>query len=191
MRSRILVSLVSLCALALAVSVAAGGIYQLSDDELAGPEQPIEFSHQVHTGLFGIECLYCHTTADKSQHASIPAVSVCLGCHQWVKEGATPGSAEEIAKIQEFAGRGESIPWIRVHNLPEHVQFKHHRHVRAGMTCQECHGAVEEMKRVWITPDTRYNSSSAFLPAAKLEMGWCMDCHKQRQGTRDCVACHY
>ncbi len=114
-----------------------------------------------------------------------------MGCHQWVKEGETPGSAEEIAKIVQFYERGESIPWIRIHNLPEHVQFKHFRHVNAGIECQTCHGPVEEMNRVWLTPDTVLRPSSAFLPAAKLEMGWCMDCHFERAASDDCAACHF
>ena len=173
------------------VASGASALYQYSDDELSGPEQPIAFSHQVHATKLSIECLYCHSAADKSQHATIPAVSVCMGCHQWVKEGETPGSAEEIAKIEQFYDKGESIPWIRVHNLPEHVQFKHFRHVNAGIECQTCHGPVEEMNRVWLTPDTVLRPSSAFLPAAKLEMGWCMDCHLERAASDDCAACHF
>ena len=173
------------------VASAASSLYQYSDDELSGPEQPIAFSHQVHATKLGIECLYCHSAADKSQHATVPAVSVCMGCHQWVKEGETPGSAEEIAKIAQFYDKGESIPWIRIHNLPEHVQFKHFRHVNAGIECQTCHGPVEEMNRVWLTPDTVLRPSSAFLPAAKLEMGWCMDCHFERGASDDCAACHF
>jgi len=173
------------------VASAASSFYPYSDDELSGPEQPIAFSHQVHATTLGIQCLYCHAAADKSQHATVPAVSVCVGCHQWVKQGQTPGSAEEIAKIQQFYDKGESIPWIRVHNLPEHVQFKHFRHVNAGVECQTCHGPVEEMNRVWLTPDTVLRPSSAFLPAAKLEMGWCMDCHLRRGASDDCAACHY
>ncbi len=177
--------------LALVVSATAGGLYDLSDEELAGPEQPIDFSHKVHAGTLGIDCKYCHTGVDKGQHATIPAVSTCMGCHQWVKKGASPGSEEEIKKLADYHAKGESIPWIRIHNLPEHVQFKHHRHVWAGIDCQECHGPVEEMNRVYITPDTRYNSSAAWLPAAKLEMGWCVDCHQERDGPLDCVLCHY
>ncbi len=173
------------------VASAASSLYQYSDDELSGPEQPIAFSHQVHATKLNIECLYCHSAADKSQHATVPAVSVCMGCHQWVKEGETPGSAEEIAKIKQFYDKGESIPWIRIHNLPEHVQFKHFRHVNAGIECQTCHGPVEEMNRVWLTPDTVLRPSSAFLPAAKLEMGWCMDCHFERGASDDCAACHF
>jgi hypothetical protein len=169
----------------------AGGLYELTDAELGGPEQPIAFSHALHAGQLAIDCRYCHYGADKSQHAVIPAVSVCSGCHQWVKQGPSEGSAEEIARISEYASRGESIPWVRIHNLPEHVQFKHHSHVNAGIDCAQCHGAIEGMNRVYLVPDTRYNSSSAWLPAAKLEMGWCVDCHDQAAGPQDCLACHY
>jgi hypothetical protein len=187
-------AVVIFCALlgtALVVGAAASSLYDYTDDELSGPEQPIQFSHAVHTSNLGIECLYCHTTADKGQHATIPAVSVCMGCHQWVKEGASPGSAEEIAKLHDFYERGESIPWQKIHNLPEHVQFKHFRHARAGVECQTCHGPVESMNRVWLVPDTVLRPSSLFLPAAKLEMGWCMNCHLERGAADDCLACHY
>lgn len=177
--------------LALAVSAASGMLYEYSDDELSGPAQPIEFSHAVHAGKLQLDCQYCHTTVAKSQHASIPAVSVCMGCHQFVKEGSSVGSADEIQKIHDYFNRGESIPWLRIHNLPEHVQFKHFRHVKAGIECQRCHGAVEEMNRVWLVPDTVLRPSSLFLPAAKLEMGWCMDCHLERGASDDCAACHY
>ena len=192
------------------VSAAAGGLYSLTSDESSGPAQPIDFSHKLHAGEMGIECLYCHTAADKSQHATVPAVSVCMGCHTYVKEGPSPGSREEIAKLEGFyCGEGEatgpglppctqgsSIPWVRIHNLPEHVQFKHNRHVApapegAGLDCQRCHGEVQEMQRVWMTPDTVFRPSSLFLPAQKLEMGWCLDCHLELGGPDDCAACHY
>ena len=177
--------------LALVVTATGAGLYQLTDAELSGPEQPIDFSHALHASALSIECLYCHSGADKSQHAGIPAVSVCLGCHQWIKTGPSEGSAEEIAKIAAFAERGESIPWVRIHNLPEHVQFKHRRHVVGGVGCEECHGPVETMNRGWLGPDTSYSPSAAFLPAAKLEMGWCMNCHDQKAGPQDCGTCHY
>jgi hypothetical protein len=179
-------------ALALVVTAASARLtYELTDDELAGPEQPIAFSHQVHAGTLAIDCKYCHTGAESGQHATIPSVGTCMGCHQWVKQGASPGSAEEIAALTEYSTRGEPIPWVRIHNLPEHVQFPHAQHVRVGLACQECHGPVETMNRVYLVPDTKYHPSAAFLPAAKLEMGWCMSCHRERGGTRDCVLCHY
>lgn len=192
-RNRLALSLVSTCALALVLSATAASMYesQYSAEELDGPEQPIEFSHKVHAGNLGIECLYCHSAAEKSQAAAVPAVSVCMGCHQFVKEGASPGSKEEIAKIHDFYNRGESIPWVRVHNLPEYVQFKHFKHVDAGVACQTCHGPVEELNRVYLVPDTLITARSLFLPTAKLEMGWCMECHWERGAPDDCGACHY
>jgi hypothetical protein len=177
--------------LATVVAVAQGELYSYTDDERSGPEQPIQFSHKVHAGTLQMPCLYCHSWAEQSRYASIPAVSVCMGCHQWVKQGASPGSAEEIAKLQQFYERGESIPWLKIHNVPEHVKFKHFRHVNAGIECQTCHGPVEEMNRVWMVPDTKLRPHSLWLPAAKLEMGWCMDCHLERGAADDCVACHY
>ncbi len=195
-----MIPLVAVCALGAVVTAAAAGLYDYTDAELGGPEQPIQFSHKIHSGSveggdLGMPCLYCHGAAEKSQHATIPAVSSCMGCHTYVAEGRTEGSKEEIAKLRDYYQRGESIPWIRVHNLPEHVQFKHFRHVRAGVDiqCQTCHGPVEAMNRVYLVPDTRYSPSSAWLPAKKLEMGWCMDCHldPQRRASDDCSACHY
>ncbi len=183
---------VCFAAAAIVVTATGQGLYQLSDDELAGPEQPVQFSHLVHAGNLEIDCQYCHTTAARTRNASVPAVSVCMGCHQWVKKGPSAGSEAEIQKIHDYFGRGESIPWVRIHGVPEHVKFNHRRHVATGgIQCQDCHGAVEAMNRVHLVPDTRYNASSAWLPAAKLEMGWCMDCHEQRGGPRDCLGCHY
>lgn len=46
------------------------------------PEQPIAFSHRLHAGELQISCVYCHTGAEKGRHASIPATSVCMNCHQ-------------------------------------------------------------------------------------------------------------
>jgi len=123
-----------------------------------------------------------------------------MGCHQWIKKGASKGtpeqvarSTEEIAKIQDFYSRGESIPWVRIHGVPEHVQFKHDRHTRVNVECAECHGSVDTMHRLYMTADTKFRPRSLWLPAAKLEMGWCIDCHEdeKRPGSIDCVACHY
>ena len=137
-RKRILIPLAAVCAFALVLSAAAAGLYDYTDEELEGPVQPIEFSHEIHAGSaedgdLGIPCLYCHSAAEVSQHATIPAVSTCMGCHVHVAEGRTEGSAAEIAKLRDYYAKGESIPWIRIHNLPEYVQFKHFRHINAGV----------------------------------------------------------
>lgn len=143
----------------------------LSADE-EGPKQPIEFSHKIHAGDNKIDCLYCHSYADRSPVAGIPSVARCMGCHKIIaKESA------EVKKIAEYFERQQPVPWIKVYDLPDFVRFNHKRHLLAGLNCQTCHGAVESMDRV-------YQVSS-------LEMGWCLKCHYERQAPVDCLTCHY
>ena len=42
------------------------------------PEQPLAFSHRLHSGDMEITCLYCHTGAEKSHSAGIPAAGICM-----------------------------------------------------------------------------------------------------------------
>ena len=128
------------------------------------PDQPIWFSHEVHSGQNQIDCEYCHFTADKSMHAGIPPVETCMNCHNQVKEGKQTGTAE-IAKIFEAFEKNKPIEWVKVYNLPDHVYFNHAQHVNIGqIECEDCHGLVEKMDQVIQEPD--------------LSMGWCVDCHR-------------
>jgi hypothetical protein len=67
------------------------------------PEQPIKFSHAIHAGIQGIDCQYCHDSARKSKHASIPATSTCMNCHKAIEKGSLYGT-QELTKI--FASIG-------------------------------------------------------------------------------------
>ncbi|MCB0804280.1 MAG: c-type cytochrome [Bacteroidales bacterium] len=136
----------------------------LGRQEGYSPDQPVWFSHKVHAGQNQIDCLYCHHTAMESKSAGIPSVDVCMNCHNVVKNGKKTGT-EEIAKVVEAYNNGESIEWVRVHNLPDHVWFSHAQHVNAGRReCQECHGPVETMDRI--------------VQVKNLGMGWCINCHR-------------
>jgi cytochrome c551/c552 len=131
------------------------------------PEQPVWFSHKIHAGQNQIDCQYCHFTADKSMHAGIPPVQVCLNCHNQVKTGKITGE-EEIAKIHDAYNYKKPIEWIKVHNLPDHVYFNHAQHVTIGkVDCNDCHGEVEKMDEI--------------IQVHDLSMGWCIDCHRTRE----------
>ena len=67
------------------------------------PDQPIKFSHATHAGINGIDCQYCHDSARRSKHSSIPGANTCMNCHKAVKKGTQYGTAE-ITKI--FASIG-------------------------------------------------------------------------------------
>jgi cytochrome c2 len=67
------------------------------------PEQPIKFSHATHAGLHKIDCQYCHDSARKSKHSSIPASNTCMNCHAAIKVGSKHGTAE-LTKIYASIG---------------------------------------------------------------------------------------
>lgn len=137
----------------------------------AGPQQPIAYSHRLHAGDLQLPCLHCHSGARRSPAAGLPAVSSCVGCHRWVKN-KTP----EMKKVDEHASRKQPIFWTRANSMADHVYFTHQRHVAAGLECQTCHGPVEKMERVERIP--------------RLTMGWCVECHKQKQAPLECSTCH-
>jgi hypothetical protein len=163
--------LAALVAAALALSAYSGA----SSSQGRGPPQPIAFPHPVHVQKLGMNCLYCHYTANKSPDPGLPAVQTCMGCHTIIgpqRPASDIGPARtstELQKLQryaDFTGGGRNarpIPWERIHKVPDYVNFPHMRHVNAGVTCQACHGDVQNMNRVY-----QYSS---------LNMGWCVRCH--------------
>lgn len=67
------------------------------------PEQPIKFSHATHSGIQGIDCQYCHDSARRSKHASIPGANTCMNCHKAIEKGTLYGT-QELTKV--FASIG-------------------------------------------------------------------------------------
>ncbi|MDD2941626.1 MAG: cytochrome c3 family protein [bacterium] len=135
------------------------------------PTQPIPYSHKVHAGDLGIECQYCHSGVHKAQYATIPSTEACMGCHNVVRT-----DRPNIQALKEYADAGKSVPWEPVHNLPEHVYFTHERHVKAGVSCQTCHGMVQDMEVV--------------EKVASMKMGFCVSCHRENGASIDCAVCH-
>jgi len=185
------------------------------NDQGYEPPQPIAFSHRQHAGDMQIACLYCHSGAEKSPQAGIPAAQICMNCHRFVSAPLQAVRAEyDLArqekrpsrslvspeleklytalalddKLQRDPGKTPNpIHWVKVYNLPDFAHFDHRPHVRAGVACQQCHGPVETMERVRQVGD--------------LSMGWCVNCHrdanrhgvagKQVRASNDCATCHY
>lgn len=149
--------------LALLVAGGVGLLGYLLHPEVAKtgytPKQPIDYSHKLHAGNLGMDCLYCHTTVDKAGFAAIPATEVCMNCHERIKP-----QSPEIVKIRESYATGKPIEWVKVHKLPDYVYFNHQAHVTAGVSCVSCHGRVDQMIEV--------------RQVQPLTMTWCLDCHR-------------
>jgi len=146
----------------------------------AGPEQPIPFSHRLHAGIKEIDCQFCHNTVEEQRNAGMPPVEKCLFCHQHIiPEHPAVQLIHDHLPTEE--SEGDSIPWVKVTYLPDHVYFSHQQHITAGLECAECHGPVEEMDRVY--------------EQNRLLMGFCVNCHREQDRELqppilDCWNCH-
>ena len=121
--------------------------------------QPVPFSHQHHVGQLGIDCRYCHTSVEVSSVAGVPPTKTCMNCHQEIWFGSPT-----LEPVRASFKSGESIPWRRIHNLPQFVYFDHSIHIHKGVGCASCHGRVDEMPFTY--------------QAESLLMKWCVDCHR-------------
>jgi hypothetical protein len=146
------------------------------------PAQPIPFSHRLHAGTLQVPCLYCHSGADRSRIAGIPALETCMNCHR-----VTKVDSPAIVRLTAAYTSGQPVVWRRIHHLPDHVFFDHRPHVNAGIACQTCHGEVQAMEVV-----SQHMS---------MRMSNCLGCHRDpgpalpadttiRRASENCGACH-
>lgn len=127
------------------------------------PLQPVSFSHKVHVGQLGMDCLHCHNHVGESPHANIPSTQTCLNCHGQ-QLGNIKSDSAALAPLREAQDTGRPLPWVRIHKVPDFAYFNHAVHVKRGVSCVSCHGQINEMEIV------SHNQP--------LSMSWCLDCHR-------------
>lgn len=146
--------------------------YYWGGENSLGPEQPIPFSHRLHVTDKDIDCRFCHTGVDRIHQAGLPPVQTCMHCHQVIIT-----EHPEIRRLRNYYDSDEPVPWQRVFVVPDHVYFTHRVHTNIGeLECEDCHGPIGEMDRL-------------FQPR-KMEMGFCLECHRPRGASVDCWTCH-
>jgi len=137
-------------------------------------DQPILFNHKKHIEEADLDCNDCHLYYQKYDFSGKPGIDICLSCHE---EALTESPEEE--KIREYAKEGKDIDWKRIYILPNDVHYSHRRHVVSGkLECKVCHGNIAQSEE----PPKR--------PKIKISMGKCINCHKERNVTTDCISCH-
>jgi hypothetical protein len=123
------------------------------------PKQPIPFSHRLHAGEMGMDCRYCHSTAEWSAFAAVPENAICMNCHSVVK-----ADSPKLEPLRESVAGGEALAWTRVHMLPDYAFYDHSVHLAAGVGCATCHGRIDQMEVV--------------AQQEPLSMDWCLACHR-------------
>ena len=136
-----------------------------------GKAQPIPFSHRLHAGDKQIACFFCHTGAMATERAGVPPLQTCMQCHQRIIVDYPP-----IQDLRRHYLQGIPVEWERVNDVPDFVYFDHQVHLMRGVDCGTCHGDVKAMDRI--------------VPAHELNMGFCVQCHRDNGASHDCLMCH-
>jgi mono/diheme cytochrome c family protein len=134
-------------------------------------DQPIAFSHKTHVAL-GLPCSSCHENSPPGDEMSLPPTATCMSCH-----AAVDRDHPQIIKLAQVASSGRPAPWVRVYPLTPGIQFNHDPHLRAGLQCATCHGAVGDQ--------TQLSELTALT-----SMATCISCHKAEKAPTDCATCH-
>ena len=95
-------------------------------------------------------------------------------CHNTI--AASRPRIQQIAQMRE---KGIDLAWQRVYGYTEqaHVRFNHAPHIRAKVECSTCHGNIAQQTVAQRNVD--------------LNMGFCVNCHREKNAPTDCLTCHF
>ena len=137
------------------------------------PQQPFPFSHQIHLEK-QLVCTDCHEGVERGPRAGLPSINTCMICHSQVATDRP--LIQQLAAMQE---KGVDLAWQRVYDYQReaHVRFDHAPHIRAKVECSTCHGNQAQQQ--------------VAVRAVNMDMAFCVNCHKSKQASNDCLTCHY
>jgi menaquinone reductase, multiheme cytochrome c subunit len=161
--------------------------------------QPIQFSHQVHTGdKAGMTCEDCHSFQADGRFNGIPSIGKCAGCHMTL----LGNSAGEKVLVEKYVATNTEIPWLVYSRQPENAYFSHVQHVRiAKIQCERCHGphgASDTLRPYESDRLTGYSRDIWGHSLSRIhsevwdgkKMDNCASCHEQQGVSNNCLLCH-
>ena len=136
-------------------------------------QQPVEFRHDIHRGK-GLACAFCHQGVNRGPVAGLPGVTLCMTCHQAIATDR-PG----VQAVAALRAKRLDVAWQPVYGFVHdaHVVFNHAAHVRGKVECASCHGDIGAQSVAQVNVD--------------MTMGFCVNCHRERKASVDCMTCHF
>jgi hypothetical protein len=136
-------------------------------------QQPVAFSHQLHLEK-ELVCTDCHEGVERGPVAGLPSVNTCMICHSQIATDRP--IIQSLTAMQE---KGLDLTWPRVYGYARgaHVRFEHAPHIRSGVECSTCHGDMKQQ--------------TVARRVVEMDMAFCVNCHKTKQASNDCLTCHY
>jgi hypothetical protein len=148
--------------------------------------QPVDFSHQVHTGAGGMKCEDCHELRADGSFAGVPRLEKCAGCHT----AAMGSTAAERNFIDNYVTPRREVRWLIASRQPENAYFSHATHVKlAGLACSECHGARGQSATPPAYEVDRISGYSRDVWRG-MTMDDCVACHRRHGLEHSCLDCH-
>ncbi len=162
-------------------------------------EQPIQFSHKIHTGeAVGLTCEECHSFRDDGQFTGIPSLEKCATCHS----SQIGNSPEEKKLVDDYVSQNKEIPWLVYAREPQNTYFSHIQHVKlANIQCERCHGPHGKSEVLRPFQENRISGYSRDIwgqnisgiksnPWEGMTMDDCAKCHEERGVVSGCLQCH-
>jgi menaquinone reductase, multiheme cytochrome c subunit len=162
-------------------------------------QQPVQFSHKIHTGdEVGLTCDGCHSFREDGSFAGVPKLDTCAPCHQ----EPVSDKAHEKHFVAEYVAKEREVNWLVYSRQPDNVYFPHAPHVQlAKLKCEECHGnhgSTDNLRPLEVNRISGYSRDlwgssrvrMVFLKHDGMKMQNCVDCHKEKNVTAGCLACH-
>ncbi len=101
----------------------------------------------------------------------------CTHCHTGALKAERAGFPSASVCRECHPAKGpKPFPVHHVYTLPDFVFFSHGTHAGAGVKCDACHGNVA--------------AADFVTKESKLNMMWCVNCHKAAKANTTCTACH-
>ena len=163
-------------------------------------EQPLSFSHKVHTGeKGGMGCADCHSLGADGRFTGIPRLEKCAGCHAQAI-GTTPA---EKRFVDDYVAKGREVDWLVYARQPDNVYFSHAVHLsgKDKVACERCHGphGTTDTLRAWQVNRISGYSRDIWGPKIArvgrrpwegMTMNDCIECHEKQGRDSSCLACH-
>jgi menaquinone reductase, multiheme cytochrome c subunit len=173
-------------------------------------EQPVKFSHSVHTNPDIVEgkteaerCAFCHSFREDGTFTGIPKLSKCMECHS---DASSPlgDKKEEKSFLDNYVAAQKEIPWHKYYEQPDCVYFSHISHVKNGkLECGACHGDHGKTESLPVYEQNRISGYSRNIWGKnisgiekntwdKMKMDSCAKCHttKGHEENNECFVCH-
>jgi cytochrome c peroxidase len=89
-----------------------------------------------------------------------------MTCHSqiWTNSPALEPVRKAFETGEPLAFSNGDIGWNVVNKVPEFVYFDHSIHLNRGVSCNQCHGPVQEMQITY--------------KGKPFAMSWCLECHR-------------